>query len=90
MEFQFGELEQAIANFETILDTYPHKTTIWIIYVDQLVKQEKYETARFVTETYVIHFRFINVVLQGSSRTSGQPKVGGEGYEESFSKVYSF
>jgi hypothetical protein len=52
MEFQFGELEQAIANFETILDTYPHKTTIWIIYVDQLVKQEKYETARFVTETY--------------------------------------
>jgi predicted Zn-dependent protease len=56
MEFQFGELEQAIANFETILDTYPHKTTIWIIYVDQLVKQEKYETARFVTETYAIHF----------------------------------
>jgi tetratricopeptide (TPR) repeat protein len=53
MEFQFGELEQAIANFETILDTYPHKTTIWIIYVDQLVKQEKYETAREVLERAV-------------------------------------
>ncbi|RZC40160.1 RRP5 -like protein, partial [Asbolus verrucosus] len=53
MEFQSGDLEQAIANFETILDTYPSKINIWFIYVDQLVKRKKIERARNVLERAV-------------------------------------
>lgn len=47
MEFQFGEFEQALANFETILETYPAKYNIWLIYVDQLVKKGRVEVARY-------------------------------------------
>nr|XP_015835283.1 PREDICTED: protein RRP5 homolog isoform X2 [Tribolium castaneum] len=50
MEFQLGELDQAVANFETILDTYPSKVNIWIIYVDQLVRKKNFEAARKTLE----------------------------------------
>lgn len=46
MEFQLGEYIQAVANFETILDTYPNKVNIWTLYVDQLVRKKKIEDAR--------------------------------------------
>ncbi|XP_044266223.1 protein RRP5 homolog [Tribolium madens] len=81
MEFQLGELDQAIANFETILDTYPSKVNIWIIYVDQLVRKKKFDAARktleraisqkFALKTMKVLFqKFVSFEEQYGSRES--------------------
>ncbi|KAJ8920750.1 hypothetical protein NQ315_004890 [Exocentrus adspersus] len=53
MEFKYGEEQQGAAIFETVLSADPKKVTVWITYVDQLVKKNRIEQARKVLERSV-------------------------------------
>lgn len=50
MEFQYGDLDLAIADFEKILDAHPGKVHIWTVYIDQLVKKKEIKAARRVLD----------------------------------------
>ena len=46
LEFKYGELERAKTMYDSLLFTYPNRTDIWSVYIDMLVKHEKFEDAR--------------------------------------------
>ncbi|RNA15089.1 RRP5 -like protein [Brachionus plicatilis] len=48
LEFKYGEVERAKTMYDSLLFTYPNRTDIWSVYIDMLVKHEKYEDARFI------------------------------------------
>ena len=39
LEFKMGEPERAKEIFQKILDNFPRRTDIWMVYVDQLAKR---------------------------------------------------
>jgi rRNA biogenesis protein RRP5 len=48
LEFKYGELERAKTMYDSLLFTYPNRTDIWSVYIDMLVKHEKYDDARLL------------------------------------------
>lgn len=48
LEFKYGDLERAKTMYDSLLFTYPNRTDIWSVYIDLLVKHEKYDDARYL------------------------------------------
>lgn len=46
MEIKDGEFERFTSLFENVIGNFPKRTDVWSVYIDQLVKYEKYDSAR--------------------------------------------
>lgn len=46
MEFKYGDAERGQSMFNSILDNYPKRTDLWIVYVDILTKLGDVDNAR--------------------------------------------
>ena len=46
LEFKYGDIERAKTMYDSLLFTYPNRTDIWSVYIDMLVKHEKFDDAR--------------------------------------------
>lgn len=53
LEFKYGEVERAKSMYDSLLFTYPNRTDIWSVYIDMLVKHEKYEDARHIFDRII-------------------------------------
>lgn len=47
LEFKYGEIERAKTMYDNLLFTYPNRTDIWSVYIDMLVKYQRFDDARF-------------------------------------------
>jgi rRNA biogenesis protein RRP5 len=54
LEFKLGEIERAKEVFQKILDNYPRRIDIWLVYIDQLVKKGQLDNARNVFESTIL------------------------------------
>ncbi|XP_067935135.1 protein RRP5 homolog [Watersipora subatra] len=54
MELKEGDFERFTALFENVISNFPKRTDVWSVYVDQLIKFEKHETARMVLRRAVM------------------------------------
>lgn len=50
MEFKYGDAERGRSMFNSILDNYPKRTDLWLVYVDMLVKHGDLDNARTTFE----------------------------------------
>jgi rRNA biogenesis protein RRP5 len=46
LEFKYGDIERAKTMYDTLLFTYQNRTDIWSVYIDMLIKHERYDDAR--------------------------------------------
>ena len=46
LSLKYGEVERGKTLFESLLDTYPKRTDLWLLYVDQLEKYADVQQAR--------------------------------------------
>lgn len=46
MEFKYGDAERGRSMFNSILDNYPKRTDLWLVYVDMLTKHGDLDNAR--------------------------------------------
>jgi rRNA biogenesis protein RRP5 len=48
LEFKYGDIERGKTMYDSLLFTYQNRTDIWSVYIDMLVRHEKYDDARLV------------------------------------------
>jgi len=48
MELAGGNMERFTTLFENVMSNFPKRTDVWSVYIDQLIKSEHYEHARYV------------------------------------------
>ena len=46
LEFKYGDIERAKTMYDTLLFTYQNRTDIWSVYIDMLIKHERFDDAR--------------------------------------------
>lgn len=47
LEFKYGDIERGKTMYDSLLFTYQNRTDIWSVYIDMLVRHEKYDDARY-------------------------------------------
>lgn len=48
LEFKYGDVERAKTMYDSLLFTYPNRTDIWSVYLDLLVKHQKFDDVRHI------------------------------------------
>lgn len=48
LEFKYGDIERGKSMYDSLLFTHQNRTDIWSVYIDMLIKHQKYDDARYI------------------------------------------